>query len=182
MLISEAEELLRNNSINFERLEYANETEYYKHTMPDIAIKSFLPSKVIAWVIRNENNLKNIELQFTEKNGDFSFTDLWFGDFSFELFHIEEEFLAGEILSKISDIRQDSLVFIALYSLTKKGKRWIAGSSYDRNDVDDDLFGELGFQKAMKKIQKKKSFISRLFRIKLQYEVFSWNSYDVFIK
>ena len=39
-------------------------------------------------------------------------------------------------------------------------KRWIADAQFDRNDTDDDMFGEMGFQKAMKRIRKKRTFLN----------------------
>ena len=51
-------------------------------------------------------------------------------------------------------------------------KRWIADAQFDRNDTKDNLFGEVGFQKTMKRIQKKKSFLERLFFAERKYEIY----------
>ena len=63
-----------------------------------------------------------------------------------------------------------------------KTKRWIADAQFDRNDTDDDLFGEIGFQKAMKRIRKKKTFFDRLFGFNRKYEIYDWNTYECIIK
>jgi hypothetical protein len=53
---------------------------------------------------------------------------------------------------------------------------------FDRNDFDDDFFGEMGYQKTMRRIQKRKGCLARLFNVKRQYEIYDWNSYQCIIK
>jgi hypothetical protein len=65
--------------------------------------------------------------------------------------------------------------------MNKKGRFWIADMCFDRNDTEDDLFGEAGFQKAMRRFQKRKGLFGKMFQRQRQYEIYDWNSYQCII-
>lgn len=182
MTLIEAKELLRANSISFEQCEYTSEADYWYHTMMISNSKNAKSCKVVALVIKSKNGHNNLELQFNEKDGDFLFYDLWFGGYSFEKFDVAEEMLADDIIRQISEVQQGTMVFVTVYALSRKGKIWISDKIFDRNDSDDDWFGETGFQKTMRHIQKRKGYLTRLFQIKMQYEIYNWISYQCIIK
>ena len=53
---------------------------------------------------------------------------------------------------------------------------------FDLDDNDDDLYGKQGFEKAVKSIHKKKSFIKKLLGISHSYEIYDWNTYERIVK
>ena len=63
-----------------------------------------------------------------------------------------------------------------------KNNRWIADTQFDLDDDDDDLFGKRGFEKNVKSIRKKKSFIEKLLGISHSYEIYDWNTYERIVK
>ena len=181
MTLIEAIELLQENSIPFEQCEYSSETDYWYHTMMISNTKNAKSCKVAALIIPSQNNHTNIELQFNEQDDDFIFRDLWFGSLSFEEFMVSEETLADDIIERISEIRQGALTVVTVYGMNIKGRFWIADMCFDRNDTEDDLFGEAGFQKAMRRFQKRKGLFGKMFQRQRQYEIYDWNSYQCII-
>ena len=179
MTLDEVKDLLKVNNISFELCEFENEKEYWHHTMLFPYTKIAKPCKVIALLIRSKNGYKNIELQFNELGDNFIFEELRFGDYCYEMFDCEEEILAQELINRILEIRQGKLVIIVVNDL--KNKRRIGDACFDRGD-EDKFFGESGFQKAMQRIEKPKSFLSKLFGAKEQYEIFDWNIYQCIVK
>ena len=90
--------------------------------------------------------------------------------------HVELEYLIEEI----QRIMKGNCTIINVTN--PKTKRWIADAQFDRNDTDDDMFGEMGFQKAMKRIRKKRTFFERLFGFRRSYEIYDWNTYERIVK
>ena len=179
MTLTEAKELLMKNDITFEELEFETEAEYWLHAVSFPYIKNAKSCKVKAIIIKSNNEKKNIELQFNDVDGVYCFEELYFGDYCFEMFdYNDEEVLANDLISNILEIKQGNLRIINLTDLTKK--RWLADACFDLND--DDASGEVDFQKAMKRIEKPKSFLSKLKKSKKQYEIYDWNTYQCIIK
>lgn len=131
-------------------------------------------------VIHSKNGHKDIELQFNETKDGNVFAELYFGGFSYELFGVREEYLSDEIIREIDGIREGRVSVIEVNDLKKC--RWIGDSRFDRNDMDDPLFGESGFEKAMRKVQEPLSFFKKLFHAKIQYEVYDFERYQCIIK
>lgn len=179
MTLSEAKALLIENNIKFELLEFRNEAEYLQHSILFPYIKKARPNKVIAIVIKSKNGNKNIELQFNEVDGVYKFEEMRFGEFCYEMFDYNEEMLVRDLIHNITEIKKGTLIVIVLNDI--KHQRWLADACFDLSD-DDDEFGKIGFQKAMSKINKPKSFLSKLKKSKLQYEIFDWNSYRCIVK
>ena len=178
MTLSEVKELLTKNNIEFKLLEFENETEYWNHISMFPCTKNAKPNKVVAIVIESKNGNKNIELQFVENNSVFCFEELWFGEYSYEMFDYNEEMLPQDLMQNIIEIEKGELIFIALNDIKKH--RWLGDACFELSD--DDAFGKKGFQKAMKRIDKPKSFLSKLRKSKLQYEIYDWNTYQCIIK
>ena len=178
MTLLEAKELLIKNDITFEALEFENEAEYWLHATPFPYIKNAKSCKVMAIIIKSINEKKNIELQFNDVDGVYYFEELRFGDYCYEMFDYNEEMIPDELINNILEIMQGHLRIINLTDLTKK--RWLGDACFNLND--DDMFGEVGFQKAMKRIEKPKNFLSKLRRSKKQYEIYDWNTYQCIVK
>ena len=65
--------------------------------------------------------------------------------------------------------------------MTLRRKRRLADACFDLSD-NDDVFGEPGFQKALKRIKRPKGLFSKLLRFKEQYEIYDWNAYQCIVK
>jgi len=179
MTLSQAKELLVSNSIPFQECEFANEAEFLNHISSFAYTKKAKEHKFCALIILSENGKKHIELEFEEKNGDYVFWDLWFGDFCFEYFTATP--VDDSVM--MDDIQQIMMGKRTIINVTNPvTKRWIFDAQYDRNDTDDDMFGEIGFQNAMKRIRKKKTLFDNLFRFSRCYEIYDWNTYECIIK
>ena len=179
MTLSQAKDLLIQNNIEFKLLEFKNEADYLKHSMLFPYTKKARSDKVIAVVIESKNGNKNIELQFNEVDGVYKFEEMRFGEFCYEMFDYAEEMLAGDLMHNIIEIKNGKLIVVALNDI--KHRRWLADSCFDLSD-DDETFGKIGFEKAMSKINNPKSFISKLKKSKIQYEIYDWNSYQCIVK
>ena len=175
MTLEEAKQLLRTNNIEFETLEFSKESEYWHHRMLFPYTKNAKPCKVIAIIIKSNNEKKNIELQFNLRDNRFLFEELSFGDYCFEMFDYKEEYLAKDLLENIRLIMSGSFKVILANDLKKH--RWLGDACFDMNDDDDD-FGKQGFEKAINRIKKPKSFISKLTKSKVLYEIYDWNTYQ----
>lgn len=179
MTLSEVKELLIENNIAFEVLEFENEKEYWHHTAMFPYTKNARSDKVIALVIKSNNGKKNIELQFNERDNIFYFDDLWFGEFTYEMFDYNENMLAEDLIHNIKEIIKGELIVIVLNDI--KNRCWCGDACFDLSD-DDDVCGKIGFQKAMKRIEKPKSFLAKLKKSKEQYEIYDWNTYQCIVK
>ncbi len=178
MTLYKAKELLSENNIPYEMCEFDDEATYWHHTTLFPHTKNAKKCKVIALIIKSNNEKKNIEIQFNSFDDDFLFEELYFGDYSFEMFDYNEDMLSNDLLSRINEIQSGDFVVIVANNL--KNKSWLGDSCFDLND--DDVFGNAGFEKAMQRIKKPKGFISRLFKSKKQYEIYDWNTYHCIIK
>ncbi len=178
MTLSEAKALLQSHSIQFQEMEFANEAEFFKHIHPYPCVNSAKENPIYALIIHSANGKKHIELQFEKKEKEYVFWDLWFGDFCFEYFEYDED--GKSLIEHICEIMEGNQVFIVVNN--PKTKRWIADAQYDKADSDDDMFGEVGFQKALTKIRKKKTFFERMFGFSRSYEIYDWNTYECIVK
>ncbi len=180
MTLSQAKELLKSNFIPFTEMEFANEVDFLNHISQFPYTKKAKEHKFYALIIQSNNGKKHIELEFEEKNGEYVFWDLWFGDFCFEFFFGD----AGEDCSYLIEVIQGIMKgHHTIINVTNPvTKRWIADAQFDRNDTDDDMFGEMGFQKAMKRIRKKRTFFERLFGFRRSYEIYDWNTCECIVK
>lgn len=179
MTLDEAKVLLSENNIPFELCEFHNEAEYWCRTILFPDTKNAKACKVIAIIIRSNNGKKNIELQFNAVGDVFCFEELWFGDYAFEMFDYNEDMLADDLIRNILEIKQGKLIIIVRNDIRKK--RLLADVCFDLSD-EDNAFGELGFQKALQRIKRPKGLFSKLRRVKEQYEIYGWDSYQCIVK
>ena len=178
MNLFQVKELLQTNSIPFEECEFENEAEFLKHILSNPYAKNTKTSKFYALIIYSQNGKRHIELEFEEKDGDFVFWDLWFGEFCLEYFNCNIS--ADDLLDEIRQMMMGTRGVIIKNNA--KNNRWIADAQFDLDDDDDDLFGKRGFEKNVKKIRKKKSFIEKLLGISHIYEIYDWNTYECIVK
>ncbi len=175
MTLSEVKELLIENNIAFEELGFENEKEFLQHIAIFPCTKNARSYKIISLVIKSNNGKKNIELQFSERNNVFYFNDLWFGEFDYEMFNYNEKMLAEDLMRNITEIIKGNCIVIILHDM--KNRRWGADALFDLSSGD-----EIEFQRAMKRIEKPKSFLAKLIKSKKQYEIYDWNTYQCIVK
>lgn len=176
MILEEAKKLLSDNGISFIQTEYDSETNYLKHIT--ILQSAVSPRKVTALVIQSKNAKRNLELQFNLTDNKFVFEDLWFGGFCYELYMYDGETLKNKLLSIISQIMEGNVFAILAYNLKKNS--WVAQSSFYFYPGGD--FRNLQYEKAIRKIEKKKTFFDKFFKRKIQYEIYDWNTHSLVIK
>lgn len=174
MPLEQAREILQVNQIPFEELEFSSGAEYNHHNILYPHTKNTSPGNVIALVIPSPNSRKNLELQFTSAGDGFRFAELWFGEYTFELFDIEEGFLEAELLDIIRKIRSGNLQVIVANDLGRK--RWLWDAGFDMNEDYAD------FAAVLKRIQKPKSLWDKLTKRRIQYEIYNWNTYRCILK
>ena len=179
MTLSQTKELLKSNFIQFTEMEFANEVDFLNHISQLPYTKKAKEHKFYALIIQSNNGKRHVELEFEEKNGEYVFWDLWFGDFCFEYF-LCDSINCASLVEEIQEIMNGNHTIIVVSN--PKTKQWLSDSYFDRNDIDDDMFGEIGFQKAMKRIRQKKTFWEKLFGFNRNYEIYDWNTYECITK
>ena len=179
MTLNEVKVLLSENQIPFELCEFENEAAYWQHISQFPYTQNAKVCKVIALIISSNNHHKNIELQFNALNDEFILDELYFGDYGFEMFDYTEEMLANDLVNNINKIRSGYLVVITAINLNNKRR---LGDALFYLSGDDDAFGEEGYKKALRQIHKPKGLLARLFKSKIQYEIYDWDSYQCIIK
>lgn len=148
MTLHEVKALLHENNIPYEMCMFENEAAYWHHIMLFPHTKNAKACKVIALIIKSNNGTKNIELQFNYIDDKYRFAELYFGDFSFDMFDYNEEMLADGLLNNINEMQNGSYAVIVGYDI--KNRKWLGDACFNLND--DGLFGKPGFEKAMKRI------------------------------
>lgn len=162
MNITEAEALLRGHNIPFETAEYADENTFYRQTFLFTNAHCTESLRVKALTVYSPNGHRNIVLQFTEKDGEFEFVDLYFGGFCFELFALEagnsetEEKPEAVLLEMISDITAGEVSVIEAYD-PKKKKRLGNWAFYGAE-------GDAAFQSKIKRLERPKGFWESFFK------------------
>ena len=178
MRLTEIKEMLQAASIPFQERIFESESDFLAQILSDPYTKNTKTEKICALMIQSENGKKNIELEFCERDGDFVFWDLWFGEICFECFIYCTD--ASDLLDTIRQIMMGNLG--AITENNAKTKRWYSDAIFDLSDEDDGEYGKLGFEKKVNKIRKKKSFIERLFGVSFAYEIYTWDTYEYVVK
>lgn len=180
MTLEGAKALLSENKIPFETCEFENESAFLHHLDDFALVAKGTDCKVVALVLPGNNGKYNIELEFTEIDGEFRFWDLFFGGCGFELFTYDEEILADVLLEHIEKIRSGQFVVISLQTFKKK--KWLADRVFDMTEEEDAEFEKIELEETMKRIRKPKGFFSKLFCTKKQYKIYDWNTYQSIVK
>ena len=94
------------------------------------------------------------------------------------MFDYNGEMIADDLLERIKEIQSGNFVVIIANDL--KNRRWLGDACFDLND--DDAFGRPGYEKAIRRINKSKGFLSRLLKTQKQYEIYDWDTYQCIIK
>ena len=116
----------------------------------------------------------SLELQFTSAGDGFRFAELWFGEFTFELFDMEEGFLEAELLDIIRQTRSGNLQIIVANNLGRKHWLWDAAFHMSEDYAD--------FAAVLERIQKPKSLWDKLTKHRIQYEIYNRSTYRCILK
>ena len=170
MLLDEAKNLLFANHIEFQEQAFENETAFLR-SLGELC-PGGRPCAVAALTIPCKNGHKDILLQFNEEDGRFRFEELWFGDYSFELFDLKEEALSDELLRIIADILKGKSAVITAQN--PKNRRWLWDGYFYKDDSS--------YEKCRQKIQKPKNLWERLLHSQTRYEIFDYYDYRCIIK
>lgn len=173
MTLSDVRMLLNENNIAFEQVEYESEKDWLIHSVKYPYLKYAKDGEVTTLVIYSNNKHKNIEILFDD---NLNFYDLSFGEFDYEMFDDSEELLPNVLIDNIKEI-MDGKIRIIVANDPKKQK-WLGDISY----IDDANLPFGNYEKAIRRIEGKKSLIRRVLRITTEYEIYDWNSYRSVIK
>ena len=176
MTLSQVKEMLQSQALPFTECTFENEADFLHHISSFANTKNTNQNKFYGLMIHSNNEKTHITLEFEEKNNEYVFLDLWFGDVCFEI-GIED---CAFLLDEIRNIATGKRTVISVTNPARK--QWLSDTVFDRNDSDDDVFGEIGFQKAMKQIRRKKTFWEKLFGFNRCYEIYDWNTYECVTK
>lgn len=179
MTLIDAKTMFEKRRIPYQTARYESEADYFRHLTPFPYLKNARSCKVTALVIPSVNGVKDIELQFLPRRGEYVFEELWFGGFSFEMFQYDPDLLEADLLDYIGRIADGKLAVIERNNLKKR--RWGGDACYDLAD-DDNVFGALGFREAVAKIEAPKTFWQKLTGRRIQYDIYDWRTYRQVIK
>lgn len=179
MTLLEAKTLLERSRIPYQTARYESEADYFRHLSPFPYLKNARSCKVTVLVIPSVNGVKDIELQFIPKRGEYTFAELWFGGFSFEMFNWDPDLLEADLLDYIGRIADGKLAVIESNNLKKR--RWGGDACYDLTD-DDSVFGAPGYQEAVAKIEAPKTLWQKLTGRRIQYDIYDWRTHRQVIK
>ena len=179
MTLIEAKTLLEQRRIPYQTAQYESEAEYWKHCTPFPDIKNARSCQVIALVIPAVNDVKDIELQFNRRRGEYIFEELWFGSYNFEMYSYDSALLEADLLEYIGQIVDRKLGVIEISDLRKKRRK--STLCFDLSD-DDDVFGSQGFRDTLEQIDTPKTLWQKLSGQRIQYDIYDWLNYRQVIK
>jgi hypothetical protein len=179
MTLLEAKTMLERRQIPYETAQYENEAEYFCHLMPFPYLKNAESCQVIALVIPSVNGMKNIELEFLPKRGEYVFHELHFGGYCFEMYNHDADLLEADLIDLIGQVVDRKLGVIEVNDRRKK--RWKSTLCFDLSD-DDDVFGTRGFRETLEQIDSPKTFWQKLTGQCIQYDIYDWRNYRQVIK
>ncbi len=175
--------LLNEKDIPFIETIYENEKAYWlsNKEFENAYLKNARGIKVATIVIISNNKHKNLTLQFYEKNNEFEFDDLLFGSWFFEMFDYNPEMLADDLVRNIDFVMSGNAMVIDSYKICNGRKKWYSDSIFNMSD-DEDVSDKIGFEETLARIEQKKSFLKTLFGVKMQYDIYDWNTYQSIVK
>ena len=179
MTLLEAKTLLERSRIPYQTARYESKADYFRHLSPFPYLKNARSCKVTVLVIPSVNGVKDIELQFLPRRGEYVFEELWFGGFSFEMFNYDPDLLEADLLDFIGQIVDGKLAVVEAHDL--KRKRWLGDARFDLTD-DDNVFGEPGFREAVAKTEAPKTLWQKLTGQRIQYDIYDWRTHRQVIK
>lgn len=172
-----AKALLAEHQIQFDLIEYPNAASYWKHAMRDVDLRRAPAGKTVVLVVRSNNGEKHIELEFRAESADFVLQTARFGEYVWVLTEENDQTgadVADQLLQFIRKVESGDWVVVVTYDTTHQ--KWLETACFDRHTADTDI-GEPAFQKKRAEIEKPAGFFAKLFRVRMEYEIYDWNSF-----
>lgn len=172
-----AKALLAEHQIQFDLIEYPNAASYWKHAMRDADLRRAPAGKTVVLVVRSNNGEKHIELEFRAESADFVLQTARFGEYVWVLTEENDQTgadVADQLLQFIRKVESGDWVVVVTYDTTHQ--KWLETACFDRHTADTDI-GEPAFQKKRAEIEKPAGFFAKLFRVRMEYEIYDWNSF-----
>lgn len=172
-----AKALLAEHQIQFDLIEYPNAASYWRHAMRDADLRRAPAGKTVVLVVRSNNGEKHIELEFRAESADFVLQTARFGEYVWVLTEENDQTgadMADQLLQFIRKVESGDWVVVVTYDTTHQ--RWLETACFDRHTADADI-GEPAFQKKRAEIEKPAGFFAKLFRVRMEYEIYDWNSF-----
>ena len=172
-----AKALLAEHQIQFDLIEYPNAASYWKHAMRDADLRHAPAGKTVVLVVRSNNGEKHIELEFRAESADFVLQTARFGEYVWVLTEENDQTgtdVADQLLQFIRKVESGDWVVVVTYDTTHQ--KWLETACFDRHTADADI-GEPAFQKKRAEIEKPAGFFAKLFRVRMEYEIYDWNSF-----
>lgn len=172
-----AKALLAEHQIQFDLIEYPNAASYWKHAMRDADLRRAPAGKTVVLVVRSNNGEKHIELEFRAESADFVLQTARFGEYVWVLTEENDQTgadVADQLLQFIRKVESGYWVVVVTYDTTHQ--KWLETACFDRHTADADI-GEPAFQKKRAEIEKPAGFFAKLFRMRMEYEIYDWNSF-----
>ncbi len=172
-----AKALLAEHQIQFDLIEYPNAASYWKHAMRDADLRRAPAGKTVVLVVRSNNGEKHIELEFRAESADFVLQTARFGEYVWVLTEENDQTgadVADQLLQFIRKVESGDWVVVVTYDTTHQ--KWLETACFDRHTADADI-GEPAFQKKRAEIEKPAGFFAKLFRVRMEYEIYDWNSF-----
>lgn len=179
MTLETARELLQQQGLAFTQTVYDSQTAFWQQMCQVPPAAADQSDRVAALELPSNNGRTKLVLEFHETARGALLEDLWFGGYSFELFDLQEESLPEELGRCMAQIMRGELVFVCAYDLKKQMRRADAAYDCSPENPASDL---PGLQRALRRIEKKKSRISRWLGRKILYEIYDWNTYRAIVK
>lgn len=172
-----AKALLAEHQIQFDLIEYPNAASYWQHAMRDADLRRAPAGKTVVLVVRSNNGEKHIELEFRAESADFVLQTARFGEYVWVLTEENDQTgadVADQLLQFIRKVESGDWVVVVTYDTTHQ--KWLETACFDRHTADTDI-GEPAFQKKRAEIEKPAGFFAKLFRVRMEYEIYDWNSF-----
>ncbi len=172
-----AKALLAEHQIQFDLIEYPNAASYWQHAMRDADLRRAPAGKTVVLVVRSNNGEKHIELEFRAESADFVLQTARFGEYVWVLTEENDQTgadVADQLLQFIRKVESGDWVVVVTYDTTHQ--KWLETACFDRHTADADI-GEPAFQKKRAEIEKPAGFFAKLFRVRMEYEIYDWNSF-----
>lgn len=171
-----AKALLAEHQIQFDLIEYPNAASYWKHAMRDADLRRAPAGKTVVLVVRSNNGEKHIELEFRAESADFVLQTARFGEYVWVLTEENDQTgadVADQLLQFIRKVESGDWVVVVTYDTTHP--KWLETACFDRSADGEN--GETAFRKQCERIEKPAGFFAKLFRVRMEYEIYDWNSF-----
>ena len=179
MTLGEVQRLLNEREIKYYLRKYETEKDFLEHIYLFPETEGAEECHVCSIVIPCQNEFKDMEIQFNKIDGVYTFVEILFGEFCFEMYDHPDEYFAEDLMHIIFQVISGQIVVIVRNDIDKK--RWVGDACFYLSD-DDPVVGEPAFFRELERLQLPKTFLEEKLTTKKQYEIYSYNSYQCIVR